>query len=415
MTTDLRRASRESVRRLAVTKQHLAGKLPTRATRESLLSLVREIAYVQWDPITIVAPSHHLSLWARLGNFRTSDLEHLLWTERSVFLHWTPIASIVPTADYPLYASLMHRYPDSLAGSWGAQSRRAKQFLSAHAELRTRVLRELKRGSKAVGDFPGAVRSGNPDGWSFGSDVSLMLFHLTMTGEVMVVGHRGNQNVWGLAKEFLPKGTPTEPLTADQFECEAAQRAIRVLGTATPTEINYHFVRGRYQHLRATLQKLEAESTIHRVQVEGANPREERYVHDEDASLLESIGSKEWTPRMSLLPPFDNLIFSQARTLRLFGFDYVREQFLPKEKRRYGLYVLPILWGDSLIGRIDPRFDRSTGTLVINSVHAEPDWAGDRGIAPTIHETVDRLADFLGADRVTYPSKLPRAWASALS
>ncbi len=92
--------SLEAARRLAVTKQHLAGSLPPGATRERILSVVQDQCYVQWDPIDVVAPSHVIALWSRVGNFRPSALDGLLWDERKLFLHGNQ-ASIVLTEDYP--------------------------------------------------------------------------------------------------------------------------------------------------------------------------------------------------------------------------------------------------------------------------------------------------------------------------
>jgi uncharacterized protein len=408
--------SLETARRLAVTKQRLAGKLTARPTPSEILSIVRDLDYVQWDPVSIVAPSHILTLWNRLGDFRLSDLERLLWNEKRLFLHWTPQASIVLMEDYPLYHSLMRRYPESLTRSWNNHRIAAKKFLAEHTELRRKVLSELRKGPRQLSQFKDHLRTKrNEADWMPSSDVSLMLFHLLMSGKVMVIGHQGNQNVWGLSEPFLPSSVDRRVPSETEFEREAAQRAIRALGTATLPEITYYFVRGRYQNLKAVLAHLEAESTIHRVSVEGLGAREERYIHHQDIPLLESMGTTAWQPRMCLLPPFDNLICSTARTKRLFGFDYVREQFLPAEKRRFGTYVLPILWGDTLIGRVDPRLDKATRELVINAVHAEPDAPRDREIADKIGLTIARLAKFLGASRVTYTSRVPPGWRSSLS
>ncbi len=407
--------SLKSVRRLAVAKQRLAGKLPSRPGAETILSVVRDLAYVQWDPVSIVAPSHLISLWARLGAFRPQELERLLWKERKLFLHWAPIASILLTEDYPLYLSLMRRYPDSLSGSWGAQRTEARRFLAEHRELRAKVLSELKGGPLTIGEFEDHPRTPRDDGeWTPRSNVALMLSHLLMAGEVMVVGHRGAQNLWGLSKDFLPDWVDRRALPEKEFDRVAARRAIRALGAATPTEINYHFVRGRYQDLRGALARLEADSEIRRVKVDGFGDRDERYILCDDIPRLESLEGPDWEPRMSLLPPFDNLIHSTARTRQLFGFDYVREQFLPKEKRRFGTYVLPILWGDRLIGRIDPRLDKARSELVINGVHAEPHAPQDPEIAEEIASTIARFAKFLGARQVTYPSQVPEAWKGSL-
>ena len=108
------RASLATARRLAVTKQLLAGKRPARANAERIVETVRSLPYVQWDPVSVVAPSHLLSLWARLGSFRVADLDRLLWRDRRLLQHWIPFAAIVAADDYPLYASFMTRYPESL-------------------------------------------------------------------------------------------------------------------------------------------------------------------------------------------------------------------------------------------------------------------------------------------------------------
>lgn len=405
----------EAARRLAVTKQHLAGPLPRRASPSDILAVVRDLAYVQWDPITIVAPSHIISLWNRLGDFQLSDLENLMWREKKLFEHWTPIASIVLTEDYPLYHSLMERYPQSLTKSWGSQRARAAKFLAQHSRLRRSMLDQLRRGPLQLSQFEEYVKTKrSEDGWSSGSDVSSMLFHLHMTGNVMVVGHEGNQNVWGLTNSFLPAWVEKKPLSEKEFERRAAIRAIGALGTATSKEIWYYFVRGRYENLKESLTKLEEDSTITRVRLEGSETKEVRYICGDDVPLLKSMGGDSWEPRMSLIPPFDNMLAGNDRLNRLFGFKYVREQFLPLEKRKYGTYVLPILYGSSYLGRLDPTMDREAKKLLINSVHAEPGAPKDRAVGSMISETVERFAEFLGAEEVVYTPHVPTQWKSSL-
>ena len=408
-------ATLEGARRLAVTRQHLAGRVPAKASEEDLWAVVSDVAYVQWDPISIVAPSHLIAFWSRLGNFRVSDLDRLLWQEKRLFLCWTPIASIVPTDDYPLHASFMQRYPESLSDSWGAQRTKAKKFLAEHKALRQAVLKELEGGPRPLTQFEDYVRKGrSADGWTPGSEISRMLSYLQMTGDVMVVGHEGNQNVWGLTRDFLPRWAARKELAADDAERVAAERAIRALGTASPREIFYYFLRGRYLNLDGALEQLEEESAIHRLVVPELGPKDMRYIHDSDVPLLDAVAGDAWEPRVALLAPFDTLICGRDRTNRLFGFDYAHEQFLPKGKRKFGTYVLPILRGDRLIGRVDPEMDHETGKLAINSVHAERGAPTGKDVSREIGEVVASLAAFLGAREVTYTSHVPTAWKSAL-
>ena len=288
----------QAIRRLAVTKQHLAGPLLAKHSKQHILSTVHDPCYIQWDPIEAVAPSNIIAFWNRIGNFRRSDLDRLLWDEKKLFLHWTPIASIVLTEDYPIYSSLMRRYLESLSKSWGGNRARAKQFLAKHVELRKRILNQLKAGPLQLTKFQDHVRAGrSSDGWTPESIVSKMLYHLLIRGKVMVAGHRGNQNLWSLTEKFLPSWVDRKRLTEEEFDSEAAQRAIRALGVASHREVHLYFPRGRYTDPRKTLKRLEDESAIHRVQVKELGGKDERYVHDRDIELLESMNTDMWRPR----------------------------------------------------------------------------------------------------------------------
>ena len=412
MSPDQITTTAQAVRRLAVTKQHLAGRAPKKASKDDLVGLVRDIVYVQWDPVPIVAPSHIISIWSRVGAFRVSDLDGLMWEDKMLLLHWIPFASIVHTEDLQIYRSLMDRYPESLANGWRNHIPRAKKFLG-RTDMKRRMLSELKGGPLTPTQFKDYQAKKSPDGWSPGSDVSNMLYHLHMKGEVMVVGRQGNQNLYGLTEKFLPDLAKMKGLPEEEYERAAAERALRALGTAKEQEIYLHFVRGRYRHLKQALERLAEEGMIVPVKAEGIADKAQRYVHHSDVGLLESMEATDWEPRVSLVPPFDNIL-TGGRLKSMFGFEYAREQFLPKEKRKFGTYVLPILWGERFIGRIDPQLDKKKGKLVINSVHAEPGAPGGREVSSLVGEAIGRLADFVGAKEVVYKGSVPATWKSVL-
>lgn len=407
--------SLSAARRLAVLRQHLAGPAREGDPQETVLSVLRDIAFVQIDPTDVVAPSHVLALWNRVPGFRRVDLERLLWEEKRLFEHWAHFSSVVLMEDYPLYHALMRRYPESGGRSWRSQNERARKFLAQHEELRKRVLRDLESGPLVLRDFGDYVpRPRSEDGWSSGSEVRTMLQYLQLQGEVMIAGHPGHHNAWALPSDFLPRWADRAVLSDEEAEHRLAQKAIRALGVASAGEINYHYVTGRYLHLKEVLRRLESESLIRRVSVTGMDGKGPRYVHQEDVASLAALEDGEWTPRISLLPPFDNLLGSRERASRLFGFDHLHSLYLPKAQRKFGYYVLSILWGDRFIGRLDPRLDRAEGKLVVQSVHLEPGAPGDREVARMIGEKVAALARFLGADEVEYTGPVPAPWRSAL-
>jgi uncharacterized protein YcaQ len=147
-----------------------------------------------------------------------------------------------------------------------------------------------------------------------------------------------------------------------------------------------------------------------RVQEQGKDLAGTWFVHAEWLPVLEQLEQQAWEPRTTLLSPFDNLICDRKRTVRLFDFTYQSEIYTPKDKRRFGYYVMPILSGDQLIGRIDPTFDRGRKHLLINAVHAEPATSITGETGQAIAAAIEELAEFLGATTISYSHQIPEGW-----
>jgi uncharacterized protein YcaQ len=406
----------ENARRLAVAKQHLAGKRPSKPDSDDVLGLTRDLGCLQLDPISTVAPSHLIVLWSRLGNFDTTDLDNLLWRDKKLFEYWAHQASIVLMEDYPLYYSLMRRHPGVLASQGTVWRQRIDKWLSANTRLRDHILSELrKKGPLLSRQFEDKTRVKGSLGWGSWGDVSRMMFHLFLMGEVMVVGRQGKQKLYGLSENFLPSWVSKKELSAEEVEYLTVQRSLRALGIANSSEISWHFFRKRYPNLKATIKQLVADEEIIPISIsDGPDEKGERYIHSQDTALLNDLDSNKWEPRVTLLSPFDNLFCDRARTKLLFNFDYTIEIYTPPSKRRYGYYVLPILYGDEFIGRLDPVMDRKNEKLIIKAVHAERHAPKDRDTSRKIRESVEQLSEFLGAKEVVYSRKVPRYWQSHL-
>jgi uncharacterized protein YcaQ len=406
----VRTISVQTAKRLAITKQRLAGPRPSPG-RDGIMEVARDLGCLQLDPISVVARSHLLVLWSRLGRFDLADLDTLLWEERRLFEYWAHRASIVLTEDYAIHSWLMRRYPRPVY----SHGRRTAEWLEANGTLRRHVLAQLRRrGPLRSRDLEDrSHRPWRSGGWTNERNVSRMLDVLWTQGKVMVAGRMGLEKTYDLADKLLPQWTPRERLSDREVSRRAAQRSLKALGVATVRNIDNHFTLNRYPDLLGTLSRLQREGRIERVHLGGLPG--EWYLHADDLPLVDRIEAGEWEPRTTLLSPFDNLIYERDRAELLFGFRFRTEIYLPKAKRQYGYYLLPILHGDRLIGRVDAAMDRGARRLVVKSIHAEPGAPEGSRIGRAVGGALRDLAVFLGASGIDVTGPAPEPWRRALA
>ena len=329
--------TREQARRIAIRAQALDG------SADAVLETVRRLGRLQIDPISSVAPPQYLVLWSRLGAYDAAELDRLLWEEKQLF-EWG--AFIWPIEDFPLLLARMRR---KRTGKY-AWERRGAEFLRKNAGFRRYVLRELERRgpllSRELVDT--SVRTWQSHGWYGTRNVGVMLELLEGRGQVAIVGRRGGHRLWDLAERWYPDVDPP-PLA--EAECLLEEKRWRALGVR-----------------------------------QGRNGGWEIHPDAEDGRVPQ---------RTTFLSPFDRLVYDRDRTEALFGFRYRLEMYVPRAKREYGYYVLPILRGDRLVGRIEPVFDRKAGVLRVNGV-----WWED-GVEPVpVDRPLRDLARFLGAEEI---------------
>jgi hypothetical protein len=374
-----------------------------------MLDVVRDIGCLQIDPISAVARSHLLVMFSRLGPYNVADLDKLIYEDKHLFEYWAHCASFVLTEDFPLFNALMRQYPTTeRTRNWIKENEKLKRYvynrIRKHGPLLSRDLEEN-------GIDPKEWVS---TGWTSGRNISRMLDVLWIGGKIMVAGRNGIQKKWDLAERVLPEWTPRHRVAEKERERTAVMRAVRGLGVGTARHINFHFMRWDYPNLKQTLLDLEAAGRLLSVVIkDGAETWPGAwYLASDDLPLVERLGSGEWSPRTTLLSPFDNLICDRARTELMWDFYFRIEIYVPKPKRQFGYYVLPILHGDQLVGRIDPEMDRERGVLTVNAVYAEP---GAPKIGSEVRGAIESLAQFLGASEINYNKrKLPTIWKREL-
>ncbi len=278
----------------------------------SVLDTVRRLGFLQIDPISSVAPPQRLVLWSRLGHYDRAELDRLLWEERKL-VEWR--AFIYPMEDLPLLRSRMvdRSMLNGNARAWLAENRSFRRYVLRELESRGPLL------GREIEDHKGHTREEHD--WWGARKMGLMLEILAAKGEVAVVGRRGTQRVWDLAGRWYPE---CERIPWREAERLIAEKRFRSLGV-----------------------KLERGKLV-------AHPGA-------------TVGPVPAT-RTTFLSPFDRLVHDRVRTEALWDFYYRLEMYVPKAKREYGYYVLPILRGDRLIGRIEPVWDRKTKELKVNGV-----------------------------------------------
>jgi hypothetical protein len=397
-------------RRLFIHKQRLAGPAPE-PNAAGLLDVARALRCLQLDPISAVARSHQLVLFSRLGPYGLDQLDQLLWRDRALFEYWAHCASLVLTEDFALHQARMRAYPSG-EGVW---STRARKWIGDNARLKRYILGQIRRrGPLLSRDLEEAglqPKAWVSTGWTSGRNISRMLDFLWLSGQIMVTARQGGQKVWDLAERVLPEWTPREKLREPEVTRRAIEHSLRALGVGAERHIKYHFVRGRYPHFNEAMAELTREKRIRGVEIKGWPGQ--WYLHADDEPLLDESRLAPHAPRTALLSPFDNLIADRARTKLMFDFDFRIEIYVPPAKRKYGYYVLPILHGDQLIGRIDPQLDREAGCLRVNAVYAEP--GAPREAGPNVARAVQSLAQFLSAREIRYNRRrVPVFWKKAL-
>ena len=422
-TSWVRTISAQTARRLALTRQRLAGKT-SKPNADGIFETVKEIGCLQLDPTNVVAPSHQLVVFSRVGPYQPKHLDTLLWQERRLFESWAHAASIVVTDHYPIHHWIIRRmaagkgYWHGFTASGDRQAQRVLAWMKANDALRRSILHQIRdRGplpSRAFEDqSTGAWRS---SGWNNGRNVGMMLFYLQRTGQLMVAGRSGGQKLWDLPGRCLPDWTPKTRLGEPAIVRWAAEISLRALGVAPAADIGDYFIRGKYPNLAAALSSLEKQGRIVPVTVREGDQSWPGtwYVHADDLALLDRVEAGTWTPRTTMLSPFDNLIIQRKRASRMFGFDYTMEIYVPVAKRRYGYYAMPVLHEDRLVARVDPAMNRDTKRLSIRQVSAEP-GCEDISVARATQETIAGLATFLGASAIDYDGRVPPRWRRTLT
>ena len=397
--TDASRVTAGAARLLLMGAQGLLAEPSRAATPKALLDLVTRMGFVQLDSINYVERAHHLTLFSRLDGYRREHLARLLERDRSLFEHWTHDASAVPAEWFAHWKPRFERSGGRIrANRWWAE-RMGGEPDKVLGTVRERIARE---GPLRSQDFE--HERGASSAWWGWKPQKAALEYLWHTGELMVARRESFQKVYDLTERVFPEKHRAPAPAEDEHTEWGCSTALERLVVATPKEVAEFWNAIEPARAKQWCERAAREGRIVPVVVES---------HDADAKPKPAYALADWERRLARLPappertrllsPFDPVLRDRARAQRLFGFDYRFEAFVPEPARKHGYYVLPVLEGDRLVGRVDPKFERAQRALKIRRVFWEPSVRQTRARLKGLEAAAERLAAFLGAERVEWP------------
>lgn len=361
----------------------------------------REMVLLQMDPTLVVAQSHDQVLWQRVIGYQPAMLTDLLYKQRKFFDYGGGLA-IFPIEELPYTRTVMQRK---------AKEKRWAAFAAKNGPLLASMRKEFaRRGPLSTRDF----ESDSTDKWNYrsGKESGVALYYLWLTGELMISHRAGKERVYDLLPKLAPKKLQ-KAASVPAMEEYYAQEALRLHRLITPRAFRNTwkgFIERFVDHPegKKKFAQLIKNGTLVEVRVEGE--KESQYARAEDISILEQLNAgkypKAWRPletntdeEVVFLSPLE-YISARGKAKLLFDFDYIWEIYKPAEKRKYGPYTMPILYGDRLVARADFKLDREQHTLVINGVWPESWFAPDAAFGRAYQRGLRRFAEFLGAESV---------------
>ena len=392
--------SAEAARRFLVARQLLAPARSLEGGPDAVLEVFRRLGSIQFDPLAVAGRSHDLVLHARVAGYDAGWCEQL-YEHREIFEAYNKGLSLVPAGEFAWFR--------------GTLSRASPRVLVENREVAERVVERIRaEGPLSALDFE--RERGGPTDW-FGmptNTVRAVLEASAVTG-VLGLAHRdGNRRYYDLLERLLPAAILARevPLREQlRHKLLSRYRAHGLLGGGGGGDI-FHGLgaakpdpdRPEHPGRHGLRDELVEHGELVPVEVEGL--RGKRLVLAEEVELLEA--PPEPPPSVAFLSPFDPLVWDRRLLGSLFDFDYVWELFVPPAKRRWGWYVLPIIFRDRFVGRIEPRIDRAAATIDVLDVWWEDGFTPGRadGFVDAMRDALRAYLRFARADRIEWAAKL---------
>ncbi len=352
MSKKLEKLNIHQARKLVLHSQQILSTKKASSALESSLEAIENLSYVQIDTISVVERAHHHTMWARNPRYKKSQLEELL-ASKKVFEYWAHAASYLPMCDFRF------SLPRKAAIKKGVQS----HWYEKDKKLMKSILKRIREeGPLMAKDFE--FKGKKLAEWT-SKPAKRALENLFMQGELMIPYRKKFHKVYDLTERVLPASIDDSMPSPQENARFLIKSFLRANGLAKLREIVY-LRRNVKSEVEKCLKEMVADSDLLEIDVAGSS----YFVLPNSLNLLDKRLAKN---KLKILSPFDNLLIQRKRMKELFDFDYLIECYVPKEKRKYGYFSLPILWQGNFVARMDCKNDRKESVLHIKHLALEPE------------------------------------------
>ncbi|NWG10692.1 winged helix-turn-helix domain-containing protein [Candidatus Bathyarchaeota archaeon] len=400
-STSSKEFSKEAVRHFLVFKQGFLQKKGKNGAYDAL----RQLECIQIDPISVVHPNHHLVLHNRVVDYKPSHLEELLYKDRVAFEYWCNEKSIIPIEDFPKFRYRM-KNPSQFHSPF--YERIKAQSKELHKEIKY-VLSEIKKhGPLSSGEFEQKRKIE-------GKLATKVLNLLWDCGDLVIHHVEGNRRYFDLTERVLPSNMNEEVASREEYEQFIIHKYMKAYGLVDIRDWRFSWLPLKIPQRKAMIKRMIEADKLCPIKIEDI--KHTYYVLKENLSLLENSDTAI-NESILFIAPLDNLLWNRKMISDLFDFDYAWEVYKVPEKRIYGYYVMPILYGTNFIGRIDPKLDRQNRKMIIHSLLLEEKCFGEN-LVDELVAALQRFLSFHEASKIeinkTSPKKLKRALMRELS
>ncbi len=396
--------TKPQAREFMLAKQGLLGGCRFKG-KEGAYAYIRQAGCIQFDPVDVCGKNAELTLQSRVKGFKKSMLAELLYEDRRLVDYADKELSIWPAEDWPYFAPYRER------------SRALGKSFAGLDELEREALEYVRKNGPVSSDtlpVEGEIFwhssmhwSGN---WHRSSQAARSVLEQLYTDGTLVIHHKnGSRKFYDLAERHLDPSLLSAAFPCEDGDALLRWRVLRRIGAVgllwdrnSPAFLG---IQMNAEQRRQTFSALAASGAILPIRIEGI--RSLFYYRSEDDPLMQDVIAErsDRKPRLEFLAPLDPLLWDKALIAALWDFRYAWEIYTPADKRQYGCYTLPILWGEGFIGRLEAAADRKAGTLFVKNIWFEPGFRPTKKVRGALDRSLTRFAAFNGCTAVVYPEE----------